>query len=167
MSSSFLFYLTAILFLSVIVGEYVVKAFVPPVNTKRTTSSCSISLNKRNAYHMSTQLTALPNDNNEDFPEDYDNDNEDDEEDGLDSLMGKKLGINIGAQLPTLSQEEIDDIRIAAQETLDKAIDGRLADIEELRSELQSELSASRSRMEKAAELNVAYCCFCFLSCIL
>jgi len=101
------------------------------------------------------QLNALPN-NDEDFPEDYYED-DDEEEDGLDSLIGKKLGINIGAHLPTLSQEEIDDIRIAAQETLDKAIDGRLADIEELRTELQSELSASRSRMEKAAELNVAY----------
>jgi len=48
-------------------------------------------------------------------------------------------------------------VHLPAQETLDKAIDGRLADIEELRTELQSELSASRSRMEKAAELNVAY----------
>ena len=156
-SSLLFYYLTVIIVFLSTVGryEYAVKAFVPPVNTKRTTSSCCTSLNKRNAYHMSTQLTALPN-NDEGFPEDY-YDDEDDEEDGLDSLIGKKLGINIGAQLPTLSQEEIDDIRVAAQETLDKAIDGRLADIEELRTELQSELSASRSRMEKAAELNVAY----------
>jgi len=149
-----------VVFLSIIDGGYVlVKAFSPSAST----SICSsISLNKRNAYHVFSssiqQLNALPN-NDEDFPEDYyDEDEEDDEEeDGLDSLIGKKLGINIGAQLPTLSQEEIDDIRVAAQETLDKAIDGRLADIEELRTELQSELSASRSRMEKAAELNVAY----------
>ena len=62
---------------------------------------------------MSMQLAALPN-NDEGFPEDY-YDDEDDEEDGLDSLIGKKLGINIGAQLPTLSQEEIDDIRIAGK----------------------------------------------------
>ena len=159
-TSSLFYYLTVIIVFLSTVGryEYAVKAFVPPASRL---SSRSISLNKRNAYHVFSssiqQLNALPN-NDEDFPEDYyDDDEDDDEEDGLDSLIGKKLGINIGAQLPTLSQEEIDDIRIAAQETLDKAIDGRLADIEELRTELQSELSASRSRMEKAAELNVAY----------
>jgi len=160
---SLLSYLTIVVFLSIIDGGYIVKAFSP--SASRLSSCNSKSLNKRNAYHnvfssSIQQLNALPNDD-EDFPEDYyedDGEEEDeDDEDGLDSLIGKKLGINIGAQLPTLSQEEIDDIRVAAQATLDKAIDGRLADIEELRSELQSELSASRSRMEKAAELNVAY----------
>ena len=54
---------------------------------------------------------------------------------------------------PSLSQEEIDDIKAAAQTTLDAAIDSRLADIEELRSELQTELSESRKRMATAAEL--------------
>jgi len=109
-----------VVFLSIIAKEYAVKAFAPSASSKRTTSSCSISLNKRNAYHVFSssiqQLNALPN-NDEDFPEDYyDDDYEDeDEEDGLDSLIGKKLGINIGAQLPTLSQEEIDDIRIAGK----------------------------------------------------
>ena len=58
---------------------------------------------------------------------------------------------------PSLSQEEIDDIKAAAQTTLDAAIDSRLADIEQLRSELQNELSESRKRMANAAELNVAY----------
>ena len=58
---------------------------------------------------------------------------------------------------PSLSQEEIDDIKAAAQSTLDAAIDSRLADIEQLRSELQNELSESRKRMANAAELNVAY----------
>ena len=58
---------------------------------------------------------------------------------------------------PSLSQEEIDDIKAAAQTTLDAAIDSRLADIEELRTELQTELSESRKRMANAAELNVAY----------
>ena len=58
---------------------------------------------------------------------------------------------------PSLSQEEIDDIKAAAQTTLDAAIDSRLADIEQLRSELQTELSESRKRMANAAELNVAY----------
>ena len=79
-TSSLLSYLTIIVvFLSIISKEYAVKAFVPPVNTKRTTSSCSISLNKRNAYHMS--MHALPNDNDKDFPEDYDDDEGEDEED--------------------------------------------------------------------------------------
>ena len=58
---------------------------------------------------------------------------------------------------PSLSQEEIDDIKAAAQTTLDAAIDSRLADIEQLRTELQTELSESRKRMANAAELNVAY----------
>ena len=161
MPSSLVFYLTIVVFLSIIDGGYVVKAFAPPAGSKRVTLSClsQKAYSYHNMFSSTIQLNALPN-NDEDFPEDYYEDEEEDddeEEDGLDSLIGKKLGINIGAQLPTLSQEEIDDIRIAAQETLDKAFDGRLADIEELRSELQDELSASRSRMEKAAELNVAY----------
>ena len=99
-----------------------------------------------------TPLQALPNE--PDYDEAYEDD-DDDEDDGLDSLYGKKLGINIGAQLPSLSKEEIADIKAAAQETLDAAIDSRLADIEELREELQDELAESRSRMETAAELNV------------
>ena len=82
-------------------------------------------------------------------------DDEDDDEDGLDSLIGKKLGIDIGSQLPSLSPEEIADIKVAAQATLDEAIDGRLAEIQELREELQNELSESRQRMNVAAELNV------------
>ena len=82
-------------------------------------------------------------------------DDEEDDEDGLDSLIGKKLGIDIGSQLPSLSPEEIADIKVAAQATLDEAIDGRLADIQELREELQNELSESRERMNVAAELNV------------
>jgi len=82
-------------------------------------------------------------------------DDDEDDEDGLDSLIGKKLGIDIGSQLPSLSPEEIADIKVAAQATLDEAIDGRLAEIQDLREELQNELSESRQRMNVAAELNV------------
>jgi len=91
---------------------------------------------------------------NDDYEEE---DDDDEEEDGLDDLVGKKLGINIGAQLPALSPEEIEDIRIQAQATLDKAVDGRLADIEKLREELEEDLSQSRKRMETASQLNVQY----------
>lgn len=87
----------------------------------------------------------------------YDDEDEDDDEEGLDSLLGKKLGINIGAELPTLSPEEIEDIRIQAQATLDKAVDGRLADIEKLREQMEEDLAESRKRMETASQLNVQY----------
>ena len=97
------------------------------------------------SYHV----IKAQNGNNDD---DYDDD--DDEEDGLDNLLGKKLGINIGAELPSLSPEEIEEIRIQAQATLDKAIDGRLADIEALRDQMQQDLAKSRERMQTASQLN-------------
>lgn len=91
---------------------------------------------------------------NEDYGEDED---EEEEEDGLDALYGKKLGINIGSYLPSLSPDEIANIKSAAQKTLDAAVDSRLADIEDLKKELQEDLQASRERMATAAELNVQY----------
>jgi hypothetical protein len=87
----------------------------------------------------------------------YDDEDDDEEEDVLDSLLGKKLGINIGAQLPALSPEEIEDIRIQAQATLDKAVEGRLADIEKLREQMEEDLAESRKRMDTASQLNVQY----------
>lgn len=87
----------------------------------------------------------------------YDDEDDDDDEDGLENLLGKKLGINIGAQLPALSPEEIEDIRMQAQATLDKAIDGRLADIEKLREQMEQDLAQSRKRMNTASQLNVQY----------
>lgn len=108
-------------------------------------------------FSNNVKIICAQNDNNYDDYEDFDDEDEEEEEDGLDDLVGKKLGINIGSQLPALSPEEIEDIRIQAQATLDKAVDGRLADIEKLREEMEEDLSQSRKRMETASQLNVQY----------
>ena len=114
--------------------------------------SVSNSLQYRRSGNVISRIKTLHAQNGN-----YEDDDYEEEEDGLDNLIGKKLGINIGAQLPALSQEEIDDIRAQAQATLDKAVDGRLADIEKLREQMEEDLSESRKRMETASKLNVQY----------
>ena len=148
----------------------VVVAFAPPSSSATTRFIISSSSNNSKSLNSQKQqfsisssssviiihpLYAKQDDDDDKYNDDDDDDGE--EEDGLDSLIGKKLGINIGSQLPTLSQQEIDDIKAAAQKTLDAAVDSRLADIESLRSELQDELRDSRKRIDIASELNVQY----------
>ncbi|KAL7519569.1 hypothetical protein ACHAWX_004329 [Stephanocyclus meneghinianus] len=87
-------------------------------------------------------------------PEKYHDDEDEDEPELLDKLLGKKLGINIGSELPGFTPEEIEELRIQAQATLDKAIDGRLADIEALREQIQEDLKESKERMKVASSLN-------------
>ena len=149
----------------------VVVAFAPPSSTATVRFIISSSSNNSKLLNYQKQqfsisssssviiihpLYAKQDDNDNKINNDDDDDDEE-EEDGLNSLIGKKLGINIGSQLPTLSQQEIDDIKAAAQKTLDAAVDSRLADIESLRSELQDELRDSRKRIDIASELNVQY----------
>ena len=116
-------------------------------NTRRRRASESFS-------SCINELRSRLPDDDDDVYIDEDDDDDDEEEDGLDALAGKKLGINIDL---SLSPEEIADIKAEAQTYLDAAVDSRLADIEELRTELQDELAESRSRMETAAKLNVQF----------
>ena len=163
--------LSLILVIELLQQYAIVVAFAPPSSTATTRFIISSSSNNNSKLlnyqkqqfsisSSSSRIIIHPL-----YAKQYDddnkiNDNDDDdkeEEDGLDSLIGKKLGINIGAQLPALSQSEIDDIKAAAQLTLDAAVDSRLADIETLRSELQDELRDSRKRIDIASQLNVQY----------
>lgn len=82
---------------------------------------------------------------------------EDDADRALDALSARKLGINIGAELPKITQEEIDEIRVRVQSTLDEKIDGRLAEIDELRAQLEQDAIESKQRMKNASELNAQY----------
>ena len=64
-----------------------VLAFTPPPSLFATARG---PIAKKEDWFSCTELKAQNND---------DDDDDDEEKDGLDSLMGKKLGINIGAQL--------------------------------------------------------------------
>ncbi|KAL7543888.1 hypothetical protein ACHAXR_013328 [Thalassiosira sp. AJA248-18] len=148
----------AIAAIAFIDGENAVVAFSPP--SAPFARPLNSALASRGFSLPSIVLRAQQFNSDDDYldDEDYEDDEEEEKEpDGLDSLVGKKLGINIGSQLPSLTPEEIADIKAQAQITLDAAIDSRLADIEDLRTELQTELAESRTRMETAAELNVQF----------
>ena len=145
---------------SSITSHYVADAFAPPASpfSGRLAIASSPSANTvrrvrvgntrriEDTEFSATKLRANIND---------DDDEEEDEEerDKLDDLVGKKLGINI--QLPSITQEELDEIKSQAQSTLDAAIDSRLADIDQLRTQLKEDAAESRSRMDNASKLNV------------
>ncbi|KAL3789631.1 hypothetical protein HJC23_003180 [Cyclotella cryptica] len=126
-----------------------VAAFAPP--SPYCVQSRVATQPLRRGFSSSPIRLSSPNDF--DLNDDYD-DEEDDEPELLDKLLGKKLGINIGSELPGFTPEEIEELRIQAQATLDKAIDGRLADIEALREQIQEDLKESKERMKVASSLN-------------
>jgi len=82
---------------------------------------------------------------------------DDDDEDFMDELSARKLGINIGAELPKITQEEIDEIRSKVQATLDEKVDARLAEIEELKAQLEKDALESKQRMKNASDLNAQF----------
>jgi len=82
---------------------------------------------------------------------------DDDDEDFIDELSARKLGINIGAELPKITQEEIDEIRSKVQATLDEKVDARLAEIEELKAQLEKDALESKQRMKNASDLNAQF----------
>ncbi|KAL7544484.1 hypothetical protein ACHAWF_007898 [Thalassiosira exigua] len=133
-------------------------AFAPSLPRPGPSRTSSALLGRRHARPLAPLRARLPEDDMaDDFPSDDSSSSSSDETDGLDALYGKKLGINVGSYLPSLSPDEIADIKLAAQKTLDDAVDKRLAEIDDLRRELQDDLTRSRERMARAAELNVRY----------
>ncbi len=82
---------------------------------------------------------------------------DDDDDDIMDELAARKLGINIGAELPKITQEEIDEIRSKVQATLDEKVDARLAEIEQLKTQLEKDALESKQRMKNASDLNAQF----------
>ena len=64
-------------------------------------------------------------------------------EEGLSALSGKKLGIG---NLLSFTPEQIDSIKAEARSKLDAAFDARLADINDLRAEVEAGTESSRRR---------------------
>eukprot|EP00584_Thalassiosira_punctigera_P004477 CAMPEP_0172537538 /NCGR_PEP_ID=MMETSP1067-20121228/9124_1 /TAXON_ID=265564 ORGANISM="Thalassiosira punctigera, Strain Tpunct2005C2" /NCGR_SAMPLE_ID=MMETSP1067 /ASSEMBLY_ACC=CAM_ASM_000444 /LENGTH=218 /DNA_ID=CAMNT_0013322863 /DNA_START=65 /DNA_END=717 /DNA_ORIENTATION=+ len=135
-----------------------VAAFAPLAAPLAAAAACASSSRAPGGGPRNYELSSLIRLQAQNYgEEEYDDEEEEEEEDGLDALRGKKLGINIGAQLPSLTPEEIADIRAEAQKTLDAAVDSRLAEIEDLRREMEEDLAEGRKRMETAAQLNVQF----------
>ena len=157
---------------SSITSHYVADAFAPPASpfAGRLAIASSPSANTvrrvrggntntiwrievEDTEFSAIKLRANINDDEDSMLEDEEGGEEEQERDKLDDLVGKKLGINI--QLPSITQEELDEIKSQAQSTLDAAIDSRLADIDQLRTQLKEDAAESRSRMDNASKLNV------------
>jgi hypothetical protein len=75
-------------------------------------------------------------------------------EEGLSALSGKKLGIDV--QL-SFSQDAIEDIKDEARSKVVNAYDSRLADISDLKAELEMDAKDSIKRREDASSLSKTY----------
>ncbi len=68
-------------------------------------------------------------------------------------LSVPNLGINIGSQLKPLSEEEAAELRAEAKAEIDKAFDGRLEEIENLKKTLSDDFERSKKAMQYASDL--------------
>jgi hypothetical protein len=142
-------------------------AFVPPSSSssrassrRRPTATTSTIVGRR--LPASPLLRARDDDGDDgldDLPDSDDDEDDDDVdsswgEEGLSALSGKKLGID---GLISFTPDQIDSIKAEARMKLDAAFDARLADIDDLRAEMEAGIGSSRKRRDDAASLNRVY----------
>ena len=140
-------------------------AFVPPSSSssrassrRRPTATTSTIVGRR--LPASPLLRARDDDDDDGLDDLPDSDDEDDDidsswgEEGLSALSGKKLGID---GIISFTPDQIDSIKAEARMKLDAAFDARLADIDDLRAEMEAGIDSSRKRRDDAASLNRMY----------
>ena len=154
----------------IVVGVVATPTFVHPSSSsrassrRRPTSTAAAIVGRR--LSASPLLRARDGDGDDDDDDDGlddlpDSDDEDDDdidsswgEEGLSALSGKKLGID---SLISFTPDQIDSIKAEARMKLDAAFDARLADIDDLRAEMEAGIGSSRKRRDDAASLNRVY----------
>ncbi len=141
--------------------------FVPPSSSsrasssrRRPTSTTAAAIVDRRLPAASPLLRARDSDDDglDDLPDSDDGGDDDIDtswgEEGLSALSGKKLGIG---GLVSFTPDTIDSIKAEARTKLDAAFDARLADIDDLRAEMEAGADSSRKRRDDAAYLNRVY----------
>jgi hypothetical protein len=86
-----------------------------------------------------------------DFNNDEDDDDDDDDDDDV-KLLSKPLGLNIGSMMDPLTPQQAAELRAEAQQEINKAFQGRLEDILQLKQQLQQDFENSQKASQEASQ---------------
>jgi hypothetical protein len=81
----------------------------------------------------------------------FNNDEDDDDDDDV-KLSSKPLGLNIGSMMDPLTPQQAAELRAEAQQEINKAFQGRLEDILQLKQQLQQDFENSQKASQEASQ---------------